>query len=229
MIKRIAAVLAGAALAGGAALAQAQQDTTGAGLGSPSASSDLWRDTGKGGSGLETSSGSATGVKEDKGAKEGTGGSGTASTTTATHGSGTLQGTVVKAQGNDLLYVEHMGAIVPVQVNKGTTLLGLEGKKLTDLKDGEKVSISFQVKNRTQNVATTVQLLTGTGGSGFDNGLRGGEQGRDLGTGGSGSAGTSATGEDSSVGKTSVPDRDPLSHPRDVANPPPTTDEKPIY
>ena len=195
MMKRLAGLLAGAALVGGLALAQ--QDSTPA----------------TGGSGLSqeqkpsmspsTMPGQATGQLDVQ--KQGT----------------QLTGTVVESKSHTL-YLEHMGAVVPVRVEKSTDLSGLSGKKLTDLKSGDEVQVSFQIKNKIDNVATRIEKSTATGGSGLGTT----EEGRNSGLGGTGGAG-STTGEDKNVGKPSFPEEQPMLPPEGKTHP--TEEQKPIY
>jgi hypothetical protein len=86
-------------------------------------------------------------------------------------------------------------------------------------------------------VATSIVVGPATGGSGLQ-GLGASERSRDLGIGGSGSAGTSSTGEDTNLGKDfpvgniplgqDVPQPKPMDQ-RDVNPPPDTGVQKPIY
>jgi hypothetical protein len=143
------------------------------------------------------------------------------------HGS-QLFGTVVE-QKSHTLYLQHMGAVVAVRVDKSTDLAGLSGKKLTDLKAGDEVQVSFQVKNKIDNVATKIGLSSATGGSGL-NGLNTSEQSRNSGIGGSGSAGQgSPSGEDVNLGKPVSPDEQPMKQPFDPNAKRGTEGDKPIY
>lgn len=199
MMKRFAGLLAGAALVGGLALAQ--QDST------PSTG-------GTGGSGLSQEQtppstpsmipGQATGQTDFKAQGN------------------QLIGTVVESKSHTL-YLQHMGAVVAVRVEKGTNLSGLAGKKLTDLKSGDEVQVSFLVKNKIDNVATKIEQPTATGGSGLGTG----EEGRNSGLGGSSGAG-STTGEDTNLGKPVFPEEQPMKPPLDK-EPMHTDEQKPIY
>ena len=71
-----------------------------------------------------------------------------------------LQGELVKMEGK-MLWVKHMGALVPLKIDKNTRF---DDKK--DLKEGQDVRASFTVKGKTTNLATSVSLQAGTGGSG---------------------------------------------------------------
>jgi hypothetical protein len=218
MMKRLAGVLAGAALLGGLALAN--QDTVGS---SPStqAGSASSSELGKGGGGT-------TGI--------GTGGSGQGQVPgvasgqiadTTTQGS-QLIGTVVESRSHTL-YLQHMGAVVPLRVDKDTRLDGLSGKTLTDLKSGDEVQVTFTVRNRIENVATRISLPSATGGSGLGTS----EESRDTGSGigGSGSAEPGSTGEDSNVGRPGrpvYPEEDLMKQPMDTSREH-HSEQKPIY
>ena len=168
MMKKMAGLLAGAALVGGLALAQ--QDST------PAA----------GGSGL----GQEQKPSEQKPSMMP--GQATGQTDVSKQGN-ELTGTVIESKSHTL-YLSHMGAVVPVRVEKSTDLTGLSGKKLTDLKSGDEVQVAFEVKNKIDNVATKIGLSSATGGSG-------------LGSSGAGST----TGEDKNVGK---PDEHQMKPPK---------------
>jgi hypothetical protein len=73
-----------------------------------------------------------------------------------------LQGRVVRA-GTRELYIEHMGAVVPVRLDEQTQYQGgISGAR--DIKEGQQVQVSFEVQNQTQNVARTVKPSKGGGG-----------------------------------------------------------------
>lgn len=193
-------VVAGAALLGG--LAFAGQDTLGAG-----------------GSGLERDRPHAQGstpssqapMKRDVGSTAGN----------------QLMGTVVESKSHTL-YLQHMGAVVPVRVDQNTDLKGLAGKAVSDLKPGDEVQVSFTVKNRIDNVATRISAMSGMGGSGFDASEQSRDMGRNSGLGGSGSAGAGGSvGEDTNVGHRPIsPEEKPMMQPHH-ANP--ADNDKPIY
>ena len=143
MMKRFAGLLAGAALVGGLALAQ--QD-------SPPAT---------GGSGQTQEQKSSTTPPMMPGQATG-------QTDVKAEGN-QLIGTVVKSKSHTL-YLQHMGAVLPIRVEKETDLSALAGKKLTDLKEGDEVKVSFQIKNQIDNVATRIEQPTATGGSACENG-----------------------------------------------------------
>lgn len=234
MWKRLSGVLAGTALLGSLALAHEHDVVGSQPKSSQSSSSISATGQGTGGSGTAgtgSASGTATGAPAGQGQV-----SGQIRHDQDLSAGSQLSGTVVQA-GNKLLYVQHMGAVIPIRVDKDTKL-GLSGKKLTDLKAGDEVQVSFMVKNRTDNMATSIVMGPATGGSGFQ-GLGATEESRNLGIGGSGSAGTGATGEDANVGKDfpvgNVPLGQDIPHkPMDRrspdVNPPEDTGvQKPIY
>jgi hypothetical protein len=229
MMKKMAGLLAGAALFGGLALAQ--QDSTPSTTGSTSSSTG----SSTGSSGSSTSGIGGSGLNQDQStlnqqATQQGSVPGQASGQIAVgepHGGNQLMGTVVESKSHTL-YLEHMGAVIPVRVEKSTDLAGLAGKKLTDLKAGDEVQVSFQVKNKIDNVATRISSSTGTGGSGFQ-GLGSSEESRGSGIGGSGSAGSTQPGEDVNVGKPTPPDEQPMKQPMDPNAKHGTEDQKPIY
>jgi len=212
MMKRLAGVLAGAALLGGLALAN--QDTVGSSPSTQTGSEQQSTSTGEGtgGSGLSESQtpatvpGTASGQIADvlpKGSQ--------------------LIGTVVESKSHTL-YLQHMGAVVPLRVDRNTRLDGLAGQKLTDLRTGDEVQVTFEVRNKIDNVALRIARPSATGGSG----LGASEESRDQGLGGSGSAGTGATGEDVNVGRPIYPEEEPMRQPMDP-NREKDQDLKPIY
>lgn len=81
-------------------------------------------------------------------------------------GSNELTGRVVK---NDkkTLFVDHMGAIVPLKIDKNTQFNDPSLKKAADIKEGDEIRASFEVR-KTENVATSIEKSTGTGGSGTE-------------------------------------------------------------
>lgn len=219
MMKRLAGLLAGAALIGGLALAQ--QDSTPSTAGSSTSSGP-----GIGGSGLNQDQSTLNQQATQQAAVPG---QASGQIAIGEQTGNQLFGTVVESKSHTL-YLQHMGAVVPLRVEKSTDLAGLSGKKLADLKPGDEVQVSFQVKNKIDNVATRIALpsTTGTGGSGLGTS----EQSRDTGPGigGSGSAGsTKPGGEDVNVGKPVYPDERPMKQPYDPGAKHGTEDEKPLY
>jgi hypothetical protein len=210
MMKRLAGLLAGAALIGGLALAQ--QDST------PSTA-------GKGGSGLNQDQ---TTLNQKATEQAAVPGQASGQIRVGEPTGSQLFGTVVETKSHTL-YLQHMGAVVPLRVDKNTDLAGLSGKKISDLRAGDQVQVSFQVKNKIENVATKIGLASATGGSGFE-GLGASEESRNTGIGGSGSAGTtSPSGEDVNVGKPVYPDERPMKQPYDPGLKHGTEDDKPLY
>lgn len=82
-------------------------------------------------------------------------------------GANELTGRVVKS-GKKMIWVEHMGAIVPLTINKDTQFGDESLKRAQDLKEGDQVRASFEVR-KTENIVTNLQKAEGgTGGSGHD-------------------------------------------------------------
>jgi hypothetical protein len=81
-------------------------------------------------------------------------------------GANELSGRVVKAS-KKMVWIEHAGAIVPLTINKDTQFADPNLKRAQDIKAGDEIRASFEVK-QTDNVATNIQLGGGTGGSGPD-------------------------------------------------------------
>ncbi len=76
-----------------------------------------------------------------------------------------IVGEVAKVEAK-ILYVRHMGAIVPLKISRETKL---DGKSFSrkDLKEGQEIRASFTVENLVNNVATTITTTDpGTGGAG---------------------------------------------------------------
>ncbi|MFL5350600.1 MAG: hypothetical protein ACJ8AT_37995 [Hyalangium sp.] len=81
-------------------------------------------------------------------------------------GGNQLTGRVVK---NDkkTVWIEHAGAIVPLKIDKNTQFTDPSLKKVQDLKEGDEIRASFEVR-KTDNVATSIGKSSGTGGSGTE-------------------------------------------------------------
>jgi hypothetical protein len=87
-----------------------------------------------------------------------------------------LEGTVVKADRKQV-YLEHMGAVVPVKLTNKTRFEGISIRQAKDLKEGQEVRVAFEIEDKTQNVATVIMLASdqpskmgeepGTGGTGM--------------------------------------------------------------
>lgn len=171
-MKKLVGVFATIALLGsGAAFAnedknKPQQDPASAQGGSGTAGSQgTQSDPAMGGSGSSAS----TGTQSAMGQKE-------------------LTGKVVKAD-NKMVWVDHMGAVVPLSVDKSTQFTDPNLKRARDLQPGQEIRASYEVQE-TKNVARSISM-SGTGGSGSgdvmspDSSINQGQ-----GTGGSGDTGT---------------------------------------
>jgi len=66
-----------------------------------------------------------------------------------------LSGKVVKSDASTL-YLEHMGAVVPIEIGQGTSFSGVQGSD--QLAEGQEVRASFTVKDDTKNVADSVSV-----------------------------------------------------------------------
>ncbi|MBN1208451.1 MAG: hypothetical protein JXB05_26560 [Myxococcaceae bacterium] len=77
-----------------------------------------------------------------------------------------LTGRVVKSE-KKMIYLEHAGAIVPLKIDKNTQFMDPAIKRPQDIKPGEEIRASFEVR-KTDNVATSIQKAEGMGGSGKD-------------------------------------------------------------
>ena len=74
-----------------------------------------------------------------------------------------LTGKVVKAD-NKMVYVDHMGVVVPLKVDKSTQFTDPALKRAKDLQPGQEIRASYEVKE-TDNVAKSISM-SGTGGTG---------------------------------------------------------------
>jgi opacity protein-like surface antigen len=79
-----------------------------------------------------------------------------------------LTGRVVKSD-KKMIWIEHMGAIVPLKIDKNTQFTDPSLKRATDIKEGDQIRASFEVR-KTDNVATSIGMSSdmGQGGSGSD-------------------------------------------------------------
>lgn len=100
-----------------------------------------------------------------------TGGSGSAGASGLSgleaQGSNELTGRVVRASSNHI-YVEHMGAVVPLKVNRDTKFEDPSVKRARDLKEGDEIRASFETQ-KTDNIAKSISMASsqsGHGGSG---------------------------------------------------------------
>ena len=149
------------------------------------------------------------------------GGSGSAMGSQGAMGQKQLTGRVVKADARTV-WVDHMGAVVPLKVDKSTQFSDPSLKRAKDLQVGQEIRASYEVKE-TDNVARSISM-SGTGGSGSGDvmspdssinqgtGGTGHEEGKGLqtppssdpGMGGSGSSGSDTMNPD--TGTSTAPD-----------------------
>jgi hypothetical protein len=121
-----------------------------------------------GGSGTQTGTGTQVGSGGQQMGQSGQqmGQSGTADQL----GGNQLTGRVVKSE-RKTIWIEHMGAIVPLKIDKNTRFADPSIKRASDLKEGDQVRASFEVR-KTDNVATSIEMSSGMGpgqgGSGSD-------------------------------------------------------------
>ncbi|MCP3060528.1 hypothetical protein LXT21_17235 [Myxococcus sp. K38C18041901] len=99
------------------------------------------------------------------------GGSGSTMGTGSTMGSNAmgqkeLSGKVVKTESSKVFVQDAQGAVVPLDIDKGTMFTDPTLKKAKDLKEGQEIRASFEVKE-TRNMAKSISL-SGTGGAGTD-------------------------------------------------------------
>jgi hypothetical protein len=66
-----------------------------------------------------------------------------------------LSGKVIRAEANTL-YLEHMGAVILVEIGRGTRFSGVPSAG--ELAEGQEVRASFTVRNDTKNVADSISL-----------------------------------------------------------------------
>ncbi|QSQ16778.1 hypothetical protein [Myxococcus landrumensis] len=104
-------------------------------------SGSMQHDTSMGGSGAPMGSSSAMGQKE-------------------------LSGKVVKAESSKVFVQDAQGAVVTLDIDKSTMFTDPTLKKAKDLKEGQEIRASFEVKE-TKNMAKSISL-SGTGGTGKD-------------------------------------------------------------
>jgi len=142
-----------------------------------------------------------------------------------------LTGKIVKAD-KTMVWVDHMGAVVPLKIDQKTKFEGTSLTHAKDLKEGQEIRANFEVKNKTSNVAKSISLSSdmesGKGGSGLDTGMENTPPGGDSsmnGTGGSGMNPSDATTAPAPIdrGPTSLPE-EPGTNQNGVQNPAPTPD-----
>lgn len=153
MNKKLIGLLAGTSLAvAGAAFAQSD-------VGSSSSGSN--QDVG---SSSSSSSSSSKSIK--KHSDRGTGGSsmGTSSETMGSaQGQNEITGQVIQKKGSTVYVQDQMGAVVQLKTDKSTKF---EGVKRNELKEGDQIRASFDVRHKTENLALSISLTTGTQGTG---------------------------------------------------------------
>jgi hypothetical protein len=66
-----------------------------------------------------------------------------------------LSGKVIRTEANTL-YLEHMGAVVPVEIGRDTRFSGIPSAG--QLAEGQEVRASFTVRDDTKNVAHSISL-----------------------------------------------------------------------
>jgi hypothetical protein len=111
-------------------------------------------------------SGSTSGIGTDS-SRQGRGSSGR-DVGTSTASSNELTGKVVKISGKTI-WLEHMGAMVPLKVAASTRFVDPSIKRIKDLREGQEIRASFVVQGKTTNVAQSISLsgTSGLGGSGY--------------------------------------------------------------
>ncbi|ATB37277.1 hypothetical protein CYFUS_002698 [Cystobacter fuscus] len=77
-----------------------------------------------------------------------------------------ISGTVIKSSGDELKLRTENG-VIAVKVNKQTQFQDVSVKRIKDLKEGQQVRTSFTVE-KDSNVAKSISLDSGMGGSGLD-------------------------------------------------------------
>lgn len=131
---------------------------------------------------------------------------------------GEITGKVVKTEGK-MVFVDHMGVVVPLRVDAKTRFEDPSLKRAKDLALGQEIRAQVTVKNRTQNVAQSIALAGGVGGAGQQ------DLGGDAGKGGSGleDGGVGGSGEGDRKGQD--PQRPWQDNPSDVPTPDSVGDE----
>lgn len=94
------------------------------------------------------------------------GGSGTQGHMGQMAGEKQVTGTVVKSSSN-MLHLRTDNGIIPVKIDKDTQFQDPNVKRAKDLKEGQQVRASFDIKG-TDNVAKSITLDTSMGGSGLE-------------------------------------------------------------
>lgn len=70
---------------------------------------------------------------------------------------GEIEGKLVRVD-SKTLFVEHMGVVVPLKVDRNTKFEGAAIRRAGDFKEGQQVRASFKIENKVNNVATRVSL-----------------------------------------------------------------------
>jgi hypothetical protein len=80
-----------------------------------------------------------------------------------------LTGRVVRAE-NNMVWIDHLGAVVPLRIDANTKFESAGVTHARDLKEGQEIRANFTVKDKTTNVATAIWLegATSTGKAGAD-------------------------------------------------------------
>ncbi len=120
--------------------------------------------------GSSSSSSSSKSSKSVKKSEKGTGGSamGTSSETmgAAQPSQGEITGPVIEKKGSTVYVQDKMGAVVPLKTDKATKF---EGITRNQLKEGDEIRASFDVRHKTENLAKSISLeqgqSQGTGGA----------------------------------------------------------------
>jgi len=78
-----------------------------------------------------------------------------------------ITGQVIQKKGSTVFVQDHMGAVVPLKTDKSTKYEGFKGNALKEVKEGDQIRASFDVRRKTENLATLISLepAQGTGGS----------------------------------------------------------------
>ncbi|RKG98908.1 hypothetical protein D7X74_39870 [Corallococcus sp. CA047B] len=100
------------------------------------------------------------------GSTDAMGGSGSAAASSMT-GANELTGKVVKSDSKKVYISSANGAVVPLDIDSKTQFTDPSLKNAKSLKEGQEIRASFQVKDE-KNMATSISLSQGTGGSGTD-------------------------------------------------------------
>ncbi|CAM3937158.1 hypothetical protein G4177_23395 [Corallococcus sp. ZKHCc1 1396] len=159
-MKKLIGVFASVALLGsGVAFAQ---DSTTQPSQQPSTSTPA-----QGSPGRIESGGSMQGSTDSMGSTDAMGGSGSAAQSSAMTGANELTGKVVKSESKKVYISSANGAVVPLDIDSKTQFTDPSLKNAKSLKEGQEIRASFQVKDE-KNMATSISLNQGTGGSGSD-------------------------------------------------------------